>query len=260
MISTSWPSVRLAIWHPGVGTARLGSPATRPVDSRSRTTRPNGSGSAGWPPPTAPCSLTSCGSAGSSATRRGHRGRTKPAGPRWDRSGTCSTTPNDSPWLSTARWLLYNLLVAERYEAAGHNAADSDPDRCREELAVWSDDARARRALFASWDREAFWDFVRTRNARVDPASQRFFDTWLGVVERDETQQVADDSGLRQLAEERGMVPQAGQARLTPGPSNDKLLAAWRGGTTGRVTYRWPQVRSLVTDVLDGLERTRAGT
>jgi hypothetical protein len=90
---------------------------------------------------------------------------------------------------------------------------------------------------------------VRGQNARVDELSRRFFDTWFEVAERGAVR-VADDVRLRELVEARERFLKRSQARLV----NPKLLAGWRGGVPGRVTFRWSQVSRLVNDVVEGLD------
>jgi hypothetical protein len=45
------------------------------------------------------------------------------------------------------------------------------------------------------------------------------------------------------------------QSRL----QNPKLLASWKGGLPARTSYRWPQVRRMVSDVIDVLNGSDAG-
>lgn len=145
--------------------------------------------------------------------------------------------------------ILYHLLVAERYLKAGYTRAEVDPDALRDQLDEWSSEVAERAALFDGWDRAGFWALVRGQNARVDELSRRFFDTWFGVAERGAIG-VAGDVRLRELVEARERFLKRSQARLV----NPKLLAGWRGGVPGRVTFRWSQVSRLVNDVVEGLD------
>lgn len=151
--------------------------------------------------------------------------------------------------------MLYNLLVAERYVERGYTAADADLGAYRDRIDGWAAEVHDRASLFDGWEPRDFWAFVRGRNARVDEFSRRFFDVWFDHLSRQEVDRVADDERLRGLCAERERFLKRGQARL----ANDKLLAAWRGGSTGRAVYRWHQVQVLVGDVLDGMGVDRAG-
>lgn len=145
--------------------------------------------------------------------------------------------------------LLYSLLVAEKYVAAGYTQVNVEFDRFRKLLDEWAQEVHHRAILFEGWDRASFWAFVQSANVRIDPFSRTFFDTWLELTQRGDVDDIADRSDLRQSVSGREAFLKRGQARLV----NQKLLGAWSGGTAARVTFRWAQVHRLVTDVLDGL-------
>jgi hypothetical protein len=146
--------------------------------------------------------------------------------------------------------LLYNLMVAERYIEKELNRAPVDLDELRELIVEWGEDVRDRATLFNGWDTQGFWAFVRSRNARIDEITRRFFDVWFDRAIRADVDGVADDADLREVVAGRERFLKGSQARLR----NDKLLAAWQASPPGRVTYRWSQVSRLVTDVIEGLE------
>jgi hypothetical protein len=148
--------------------------------------------------------------------------------------------------------LVYNVLIAEAYEAAGF-------DRVREPVAKhsaafeeWLDRADELGNLRA-WDSEEFWSLVD--NPRISVVTRRFVDT-VAVFVRDGTARtVVDDPGspLRALVADRERFIKGGQSRLGV---NRKLLGAW-GGSSGadEIVFRWGQVRRIVTDVHEGLAR-----
>ena len=146
--------------------------------------------------------------------------------------------------------LLYQLMVAERYLDRGHDGVQVNLEAARANLEDWSREVADRPDLFMEWDPRDFWTLVRSRNARVDEITRRFFDVWFDRVRRGDVDNVADDEGLRRMVGAREQFLKGAQARLT----NEKLLAGWQGGTPSRVTFRWAQVTLLVTDVLNGLE------
>lgn len=147
--------------------------------------------------------------------------------------------------------LLYQLMVSERYVARGYDRVLLDLEIPRTSLADWADEVEASATLFDGWTSAEFWAFVRSRNARVDDITRRFFDGWFDRVRRGDVATIADDAGLRGAVAAREQFLKRSQARLV----NDKLLASWQGGSPSRVTFRWPQVSRLVSDVLDGLGR-----
>lgn len=145
--------------------------------------------------------------------------------------------------------LLYQLMVSERYVDRGYDRVELDLDVARTNLSEWAEEVEASAPLFDGWSSAGFWALVRSRNARVDEITRRFFNVWFDRVRRTEVATVADDDSLRRAVAAREQFLKRSQARLV----NDKLLAGWQGGTPSRVTFRWSQVSRLVTDVLEGL-------
>jgi hypothetical protein len=146
--------------------------------------------------------------------------------------------------------LLYQLMVAERYVGKGFDRFEVDLDAARANIDDWAQEVGEQASLLDGWDAQAFWAFVRSRNARVDEITRRFFDVWFARVIRADVDGIADDDDLRESVAARERFLKRGQARL----ENDKLLAGWQPSPPGRVTYRWSQVTRLVTDVIEGLD------
>lgn len=150
--------------------------------------------------------------------------------------------------------LLYNALIAKRYEDLGLN--DSEHSRAEEydeRLTDWHTELlRTDRRDLQSWDLEAMWRFVRSRNPNVAARSQTFVNGWIQLLRQDADP--SSDASMRQLVREREMRKGA-QSRLR----NEKMLAAWSGASgTGLMTYRWGTVKGLVNDIVDGLNRAGA--
>jgi hypothetical protein len=146
---------------------------------------------------------------------------------------------------------LYNLMIAERYVAAGHTKIENPVDRYRDRLQEWAQECEENDKALSGWDRGAFWDLILAMNPQVRPVTRAFLSTWFDRVCRLEIQQAADDQALRQLIARRERTQKGSQSRLT----NDRLLAAWSGQSgTRRLTYRWDQVNRIIRDLHDGLE------
>jgi uncharacterized protein DUF6361 len=145
--------------------------------------------------------------------------------------------------------LLYYLMIGERYEEQGFDRVDVGLSGLRDGLDDWAAEVDDRQALFDRWDPREFWSFVRTRNARVDELTRRFFSVWFDRVRQGDVDGIGDDDRLRDAVEGRERFVKRCQARLT----NSKLLAGWQGGFPSRVTFRWTQVSRLVTDLREGL-------
>jgi hypothetical protein len=152
---------------------------------------------------------------------------------------------------------LYNLMIAERYEKAGHTKIESPVERYLDRLQEWAQECEENDGALSAWDRGAFWDTILAVNPQVRPATRRFLSTWFDRVCGLELRQAADDEELRQLIARRERAQKGSQSRL----ANDRLLAAWSGQSgTRRLTYRWDQVNRIIQDLHDGLEAASAAT
>jgi hypothetical protein len=146
--------------------------------------------------------------------------------------------------------LLYNLLIAERYERAGLTDHKEPAAQYRELLADWADEVATEPGL-AAWDRKDMWNRLIEQNPRIaanGPARQ-FIDRWLDIVVRGDVTEFADDATLRHLVADRERSMKKGQSRLL----NDKLLRTWNGASGSRqLVFRWPQVRRMLLDIHHG--------
>ena len=143
--------------------------------------------------------------------------------------------------------LLYNLLVAERYEKAGYTGID--PPDYRALVAGWAE----RVANVEPWDRADMWTRLIQINPRIanNMRTRMFIETWLDHVLAMRANSAADNQELRDLVTRREKAVKKTQSRLV----NDKLLRGWTGASgTGRLAYRWLQVRRLLADIHDGME------
>lgn len=151
--------------------------------------------------------------------------------------------------------LLYNLLLAETYEAAGYDRVSGKVELYRENLSKWQS-ARAEASTdLSSWDRSEFWALVYAKNPRINPLLRAFIGTWLDAVTGSESLSIADDEGLRSFIGQRERRHKGPQARLY----NPRLLQTWQGASgASELTFRWRQVRGILADLHDGLERADA--
>jgi hypothetical protein len=147
--------------------------------------------------------------------------------------------------------LLYNLLVAEEYEKAGHNRVE--PPDYRELLDDWAEHM----ATVEPWDRSDMWSRLITINPRIamNMRAKMFIEAWLNLVLAGRVKEIADDSELRELVARREKAVKKTQSRLV----NHKLLRGWTGASGSRqLVYRWPQVQRMLADIHDGMEATDA--
>lgn len=150
--------------------------------------------------------------------------------------------------------LIYNLLVARAYEEAGFDRVEAPVDRYLDEYARWLTRANSMNR-FRDWDLATFWGLISSRPNRISPRSRAFVDNVTASVRVGDADMVLDDprNSLWSLVSSRERSIKGSQSRLG---DNRKLLGAWSGASgIGRLTFRWTQVRGIVTDVQEGLAR-----
>ncbi|WP_284255187.1 DUF6361 family protein [Pseudolysinimonas kribbensis] len=147
--------------------------------------------------------------------------------------------------------LLYNLLLAEEYEAAGFTSVTGAVDDYRAALLSWEEQAAA--ARIADWRVDELWNWMAgAAHVHVVPRTRRFVDEWAQLVRSQGLRGTADDADARTFIRERERAHKgSGQARL----GNRERLALWQGSSgAGALVFRWPQVRRILIDIHDGLE------
>lgn len=106
----------------------------------------------------------------------------------------------------------------------------------------------------SEWRLSALWELVDVAGARVTYRTRAFVEAWASSVASGAVAEaLTDPSGaLRILITNREQSIKRGQSRLT----NTRLLASWGGASgTSPLTFRWTQVRRIVTDIHEGLNR-----
>lgn len=150
--------------------------------------------------------------------------------------------------------LVYNLLLAEAYESEHFDRVENPVDDYRQRLDDWAAQPNLDDYV-ANWDRGAFWTRVLRQNPNVNIRSRRFIDTWLDLMDDADLGNLADNKEVRSLIRAREREHKRAQARLT----NKRLLQAWLGASGSRpLVYRWTQMRPILHDIHDGLERPDA--
>lgn len=151
--------------------------------------------------------------------------------------------------------LLYNLLIAEKYEDGGYTTHQDPVAAFREALDEWAQDREVYADQLQAWDRDEMWDLIFGLNPRISPQTRLFVDDWLRAVVARRTAGAANDAQLRALVENRERRQKGAQSRLV----NERLLRTWSGrsGTTP-LAYRWITVRRLIIDIRDGIASASA--
>ncbi|MEO8527541.1 MAG: DUF6361 family protein [Pseudolysinimonas sp.] len=149
--------------------------------------------------------------------------------------------------------LLYNLLLAERYEELNFDTITAPVDRYRDRLNDWHGARDRLSQRLATWDRQDFWRLVSLRNPHVAAGSRRFVDDWLDFTRS--PVDLALDRRSREFIAHREASHKRSQARL----KNEKLLASWQGSSgAGSLVFRWPQIQRILGDLHEGLGRADA--
>lgn len=151
--------------------------------------------------------------------------------------------------------LLYNLLLAEQYEAAGLVAITDPVERYRARLDDWAHEVPAD---LMAWDLDAFLTRVELlRGAPVHAATWLFLRRWADVLRETAPAGIPDSATARALVTAREHRNKGAQARL----GNPRRLETWGGASgAGAFAYRWPTARGILLDIHDGLARTPGDT
>lgn len=147
--------------------------------------------------------------------------------------------------------LLYNLMLAELLRR---------DDWVREYL-QWIDEWAAlvgqRAARLAAWDRQQFWQLVRSKGAVIPATSHHFIEDWIALVlGKKDSAGLATARTARSLIEARERYLKRGRARL----QSREQLELWGGAAgTAALDYRWGTTQTIVTDILRGLAEEASG-
>lgn len=146
--------------------------------------------------------------------------------------------------------LLYNLLLAE--EATRRNLQSSGADlveRYRVALGDWAALITTRASAIEGADRSRFWQLVHLGGGRVPESTRVFLDRWfdMAIAAPDS---IIESKDARELIVERERRLKRGLARL----QNPRQLELWGGSAgVGRLAYRWGTGRTIVNDIVNGL-------
>ncbi len=137
--------------------------------------------------------------------------------------------------------ILYNLMLAE---ADNRNTVDE----FRARLTAWSEELQTRERELRTWKVADFWLLAR-KHANVHRSTFSFINHWLELRTWESPARASEDRTARALLLQREKR-KGSRARL----GNPRALELWGGDSgTGRLTFRWPTGRRLVSDILDGL-------
>lgn len=151
--------------------------------------------------------------------------------------------------------LLYNLMLAERHEAAGLEGHEGLIEEYEGRIVRWAHELPGE-VRIDTWDAHemiALANGQRTRH--VPEATQRFVHSWTELVRQhfacqESVTSLMESTAARDLISRREKQTKGTSGRL----HSDKRLASW-GGASGaaQLTFRWSYVRRILDDLHAGL-------
>ena len=149
--------------------------------------------------------------------------------------------------------LLYNLLLAERAEELSLSEHEGSRGRYTTRLDEWQREVQA--SVVGAWDLNRLWALVAEQGRPAALPTRSFVSAWVDLSRAGTSTRLAHDGSARELIRRREQQQKRGQARL----SNDRLMRQW-GGASGsdRLNFRWPVVRRILNEIVDGRENGRA--
>jgi hypothetical protein len=143
--------------------------------------------------------------------------------------------------------LMYNLELAKAYEKAGFNRITISVDDYQTRFDDWRRDIPQSR--MDRWDLNDFFDLILSQNPRILRRSRDFLSDWVQLCLNWDELAAANRIQLHERQQKQG------QSRF----KNAKLLELWSGASgDGELTFRWTQVKTLLTDIHEGLARDDA--
>jgi len=120
-------------------------------------------------------------------------------------------------------------------------------------LGRWFEEIQDRHRELAQWvdARADFWAHAHHFNRRIPVPTQYFIDTWIDLaLGLDGIGALVDSRAGRNLIRNRERKLKGNLARLF----NTRALEMWNGAAgTGRLSFRWAQVQTILWDILRGL-------
>lgn len=153
---------------------------------------------------------------------------------------------------------LYNMMLAEnRLKLDPPPTSDDElvsPEYWRSELESWRDHAAALRLQEWAQDVQEFRESLVENAGPPSNAFNNFVAPWARALSED--LEIWNSSSARSCVFNRERSTKKSQARF----NSDKRLRAWSGNTgTGRLDFRWSQVKTMLTDISQGFESGPGG-
>lgn len=141
--------------------------------------------------------------------------------------------------------LLYNLILAEQ------DHREEGIEKYRQGFKEWADLLSGRTQALSSWNREKFWELVRSVNPRITNPTYEFINAWWDLVLDGQAGRLSAFPAARHLIRERERRLKKSLARI----DNDRARELWTGDSgTAQLEFRWRISQQLLGDIFDGLE------
>src|SRR5260370_922907 len=185
---------------------------------------------------------------------------------------TLKRLPSSVYWQGLSVWGIRSFRGAQvqyhrsldRYYAQltrhGGRAAERDVEKdgvakYRRAFAGWAQKLSKRARALAEWQRERFWELVRSVNPRITGPTQDFVNTWWNLALAGDAARLCDSSTARLLIRERERRLKRNLARI----DNPRAQELWTGDSgTAQLEFRWNISRRLLADIFEGLEKPDA--
>ena len=156
--------------------------------------------------------------------------------------------------------LLYNLMLAERYETAGFDGHEDLAEEYESRLADWAHQLLHEEQV-DTWNVHELISLANAQRTRAVPVqTQRFVQNWTDLVcerltNQEQLATLMHSSAARDLISSREKQTKGPHGRL----HSNKRLSSW-GGASGaaRLSYRWSYVLRILDDLHKGLARPGA--
>jgi hypothetical protein len=145
--------------------------------------------------------------------------------------------------------LLYNLILAEQARQKDGVA------KYRRDFTGWTRSLAERSRALAQWNRDRFWELVRSVNPRITSPTQEFINTWWDLALEGNAARACESSTARLLIRDRERRLKKNLARI----DNPRAQELWTGDSgTAQLEFRWNISRRLLGDIFEGLEKPDA--
>ena len=145
--------------------------------------------------------------------------------------------------------LLYNLMLSELQDD------EKRVETYKKKLKDWAVDIESLEPSLSNWRLDGILRVVRAQGRSVGYPTKAFLESWIENLKLGGSAAVVSDNYVAQrLVREREVQLKRGRARLT----SRRHLELWGGQSgTGRMDYRWGVSKRILTDMFDGLARTK---